>query len=212
MNCAAAVRSAAAELGARLRSCGLLTEQRSPYADDDDDDDEDDEDEDDEDEDKAAKREERRSGKGLPSGEELAVYHGAHASSLLHQCGVNLCLLPAVLAAVPPTEVSVHHLLRAELVARAAKHSLRARLLCDPAPAVERDWPWDVPVGLGASKEATAAALLNAVMFDPLRPVAEFEAELSGRIDGQTSEGGGSDDLAAQVLCAFDDFFDRFSC
>jgi hypothetical protein len=45
--------------------------------------------------------------------------------SLAHAVGVNVCLLPAVLSGVPATEASVHHLLRAELVARAAKHSLR---------------------------------------------------------------------------------------
>ena len=128
-------REIAVNLGQRLRSCGDLTQHRSPYEEEADSSDEDDENDEDE------KERQTRGGvhsqslkdtaagaaaakEGLPTS-LVAVFHGGHAVSLAHAVGVNVCLLPAVLSGVPATEASVHHLLRAELVARAAKHSLR---------------------------------------------------------------------------------------
>ena len=128
-------REIAVNLGQRLRGCGDLTQHRSPYeeeAESSDDDEDDNEDE-------KIRRLKRHgtsndtlqsgaagaaASKGLPTS-LVAVFHGGHAVSLAHAAGVNVCLLPAVLSGVPATEASVHHLLRAELVARAAKHSFR---------------------------------------------------------------------------------------
>jgi hypothetical protein len=134
-------REVAADLGRRLRGCGDLTQHRSPYEEEagssssssSGDEGEDFENTSGARESGAVGGSSRRSGRrgsaaaaaASAATSFVAVFHGGHAVALAHAAGVNVCLLPCVLACVPATEASVHHLLRAELVARAAKHSLR---------------------------------------------------------------------------------------
>jgi hypothetical protein len=133
-------REVAADLGRRLRGCGDLTQHRSPYEEEASSSSSSSDDEGENFENTTGARESaavggssRRSGRrgsaaaasASAATSFVAVFHGGHAVALAHAAGVNVCLLPCVLACVPATEASVHHLLRAELVARAAKHSLR---------------------------------------------------------------------------------------
>ena len=74
-------------------------------------------DDDDDEEEGAGKRAEGASSSSSSSS-SVAVFHGAHLVGLLHEADVSVCLLPAVLKAVPPAEVSVQHLIRAEIIAR----------------------------------------------------------------------------------------------
>ena len=55
----------------------------------------------------------------------MYVSHGAQLCAILHEAGVNICLMPALLAALPEAEVSIRHLCQAEMLARTAKHTLR---------------------------------------------------------------------------------------
>ena len=139
-------------------------------------------------------------------GKHMYVSHGAQLCAILHEAGVNICLMPALLAALPEAEVSIRHLCQAEMLARTAKHTLRCtyRTMLTAharARAMTTDGghvPPNSPRILGGAERVGSPMEVMSDSDDTSDEEEEGTGREGGRAEdgGSESEDGGSDDEA----------------
>ena len=130
----------------------------------------------------------------------MYVSHGAQLCAVLHEAGVNLCLLPALLAALPETEVSIQHLCQAELLARCAKQTLRCTYRTMLTAHARAGGMANGGAGCGPSEMPGGAEVGSPMVVmsdsDGSSDDSEQESAEEGAGEGASDDDGGLDDEA----------------